>query len=287
MRCLEVRIGDPNFLRLIGRFLKAGIMEDGKLIEVGEGAPQGAVLSPMLANIYLHYVLDIWFEKKIKPNLKGYAELIRYADDFVVMFQAHSEAESFMNTLNSRLAKFNLRITPSKTRIIWFGRYAWQASKGSGNKVATFDFLGFTHYCDNNRNGKFKVGRKTSKHKFRQKMKAMNLWLKGVRNLLRLQEWWKMLAKKLIGHYNYYGISGNFAGTAMFYKNTIRLIYKWINRRSQKRSYNWEQFIRLLQYNPLPRPKVYHLTHILSSIRGCIPVEPNDRNGHVRFCEGH
>jgi len=133
-----------------------------------------------------------------------------------------------------------------------------------GKRTATFDFLGFTHYCDKTRGGKFKLGRKTSKAKFRQKIKTMNQWLKDVRNLMGLKLWWKVLELKLIRHYRYYGISGNMPEMRAFYKQTIRLTFKWINRRSQKKSYNWVQFYRFLKHNPLPKPRVYHLTYTLS-----------------------
>jgi len=287
MECLRQRIADPNLLRLIGRFLNAGVMEEGKFIETDKGTPQGGVLSPILANIYLHYILDLWFEKKIKKQLKGFAQLIRYADDFVICFQSGGEAKAFGEQLGRRLAKFGLRIAPDKARIIEFGRYAWQRAQREGKKVQTFDFLGFTHYCDKTRKGKFKLGRKTASSRFRRNMKEINHWLKGVRNLVRLEEWWQVLRQKLIGHYNYYGISGNMVGIRKFYKKCITLAYKWINRRSQKRSYRWEQYCRFLKYNPLPEPKIYHLTYTLSSLWGCILGEPNARIGHVRFHEGH
>ncbi len=265
MRCLKLRIADPNLLRLIGRFLNAGVIEEGKHIQIDKGTPQGGVLSPILANIYLHYILDLWFEKSVKTNLKGFAQLARYADDFIVCFQSKTEAEAFKDSLKQRLDKFGLKIAQDKTRVIEFGRYVWQKAQQNGNKVATFDFLGFTHYCDKTRKGSFKLGRKTSSSKFRQKMKAMNTWLKDVRNLVKLQDWWQVLSQKLIGHYNYYGISGNMPQLNSFYKRTLRLAYKWINRRSQKRSYNLAQYYRFLKYNPLPLPKIYHSMYTLSS----------------------
>jgi hypothetical protein len=252
-------------LRLIGRFLNAGVIEEGRHIQIDKGTPQGGVLSPILANIYLHYILDLWFEEVVKPNLKGFAQLIRYADDFIVCFQSKTESTAFKDSLKQRLEEFGLKIAQDKSRVIEFGRYVWQKVKATGNKVATFDFLGFTHYCDKTRKGSFKLGRKTSSSKFRQKMKAMNTWLKDVRNLIKLQDWWQVLSQKLIGHYNYYGISGNMPQLNNFYKRTLRLAYKWINRRSQKRSYNLAQYYRFLKYNPLPLPKIYHSMYTLSS----------------------
>ncbi len=265
MECLKQRIKDTSLLRLIVRFLKAGVMEEGKFIETERGTPQGGLLSPVLSNIYLHYILDLWFEKKVKRQIKGFAQLIRYADDFIVCFQSGNEAKAFSEELKQRFSKFGLKIAENKSRIIEFGRYVWEKAQREGREVATFDFLGFTHYCDKTRKGKFKLGRKTSDKKFRQKMEAMNLWLKGVRNLVKLEEWWQVLRLKLIGHYRYYGISGNIQGLKKFYNQTSRLTYKWINRRSQKKSYTYVQFCRYKEYNPLPLPKIYHLNYTLSS----------------------
>jgi len=265
MECLRQRVKDTSLLRLIVRFLKAGIMEEGKFIETDKGTPQGGILSPILANIYLHYILDLWFEKKVKKQLKGFAQLVRYADDFIVCFQSESEAKAFRERLEQRFSKFGLKIAEGKSRIMEFGRYVWGKAQREGKKVATFDFLGFTHYCDKTKKGKFKLGRKTAGAKFRQKMKAMNLWMKGVRNLVELKEWWQVLKLKLIGHYRYYGISGNYREIRKFYILISKLAYKWINRRSQKKSYTYEQYRRFKKYNPLPEPKIYHLTYVLSS----------------------
>jgi len=266
MECLRQRIKDSRLMRIIGRFLKSGVMEDGEYIETEKGTPQGGILSPLLANIYLHYILDLWFEKKVKPHLKGYAHLIRYADDFIVLFQAGREAERFIKELRERLQKFGLRIKESRTRVIEFGRYVWEKAQREGKEVATFDFLGFTHYCDKTRKGGFKLGRKTNRKKFWQKVKETKLWIKRVRNLVELQEWWKVLCQKLTGHYRYYGISGNMAGIRAFYEEVSKLAYKWINRRSQKKSYTYRQYCRFKEYNPLPDPKIYHLTYALSSL---------------------
>ena len=285
MKCLQQRIADPSLLRLVARFLKSGVMEEGIYLETDKGTPQGGILSPLLANIYLHYVLDRWFERVVKKRLNGFAQLVRYADDFIVCFQYGDEARAFGRALEKRLAKFGLKISEEKSRIIEFGRYACQRARKQGKKCATFDFLGFTLYCDKTRNGSFKVGRKTSSKKFRQKMKEMNLWLKGIRNRVALTVWWQLLTQKLIGHYQYYGVSGNIRGLKRFYYYSVRLAFKWVNRRSQKRSYNWEQFNRFLSFNPLPKPKIYHF-YTLSKRRGCAPEEPDEGKLHVRFCEG-
>ena len=265
IKCLRQRIRDTSLLRLIVRFLKAGIMEEGRFIQTDKGTPQGGILSPILSNIYLHYCLDLWFERVAKKQLRGFVQLVRYADDFIVCFQSRREAEVFGELLRQRLGKFGLRIAESKSRIIQFGRYVWQKAQKEDRKVATFDFLGFTHYCDKTRKGKFKLGRKTASKKFRQKAKDLNIWLKRVRNWVELKEWWRVLRLKLIGHYRYYGISGNFVEIKKFYILASKLAYKWINRRSQKKSYTYEQYCRFKQYNPLPEPKIYHRTYALSS----------------------
>jgi RNA-directed DNA polymerase len=262
---LRERIIDTSLLRLIVRFLKAGVMEEGKYVEVDKGTPQGGIISPILANIYLHYILDLWFEKAVKRQLTGYVGLIRYGDDFVVCFQRGDEAKAFEEMLKQRLNKFGLRIAEGKSRVIGFGRYEWEKAQQEGGNVATFDFLGFTHYCDKTRRGKFKLGRKTSSKRFRQKVKAANRWLKRVRNQVTLTEWWKVYRLKLLGHYRYYGISGNMLALRGFFKETSALAYKWINRRSQKKSFTYAQYCNFKKYNPLPKPKIYHLTYTLSS----------------------
>ena len=287
MELLRVRIADPSILRLIGRFLKAGVMEEGKYYQIDRGTPQGGILSPILSNIYLHYCLDLWFEKVVKKQMRGFCQLIRYADDFVVSFQKVQEARAFERSLRERLKKFGLKVSEEKSQIISFGRYPYLSAQKGGKKLATFDFLGFTHYCTKTRRGYFKLGRKTAKVKFRQGIKELNQWLKSVRNIAKLQEWWEVLKMKLLGHYHYYGISGNMAEIKAYYNQAVRLAYKWVNRRSQKRSYNWAQFHRVLKYNPLPTPKIYHLTYTLFSKQGSLTEEPCAGNLHAGFCEGH
>jgi len=248
MESLKQRINDPTFLSMVARFLKSGIMEDGRYQETDKGTPQGGVLSPMLSNIYLHFVLDLWFEKIAKKELKGHAWEVRYADDFVIFVESREDADAVIANIGARFSKFGLKISEEKTRIVEFGREAEESG--------TFDFLGFTHYCDKTRSGGYKVGVRTSRKKFRQKMKAMNAWLKSVRNLVKLKEWWKVLKAKLIGHYNYYGISGNYKSIQRYYRKTIYLTYKWVNRRSQKASFNFREFVEYLKRYPLPKPSI-------------------------------
>ena len=266
MECLEQRISDPSFLRLIIRFLKAGIMEEGNYMETDRGTPQGGIVSPVLANIYLHYVLDLWYEKQVKKEMQGYTKMIRYADDFIVCFENKEEAEGFGIKLRERLAIFGLRISGAKSRTIAFGRKAWHQAKEQGSNPATFDFLGFTHYCATTRKGRFRVGRRTSRKKFTQKLKAMNQWLKKIRNKIPLEVWWRTLKQKLIGHYRYYGISGNAGRINAYCRRSERLAFKWINRRSQKKSMTWDFFFKkYLSWSPLPRPKIYHPLYTLTA----------------------
>ena len=201
MKFLAVRIKDPSLLLLIRRFLKAGYCEADKVVETEQGTPQGGNLSPLLANIFLHYVLDLWFEKKMKLQIKGEVHLVRYADDFVCMVQYANDAEHIEQALRERFAKFDLELHSEKTRTISFGRYERENADKQNRKANTFNFLGFTHYSDKSRTGKFIVGRKTSQKKFRTKCKDMSNWLMKIRNYKKAKEWWSILQAKLRGHY--------------------------------------------------------------------------------------
>ncbi len=265
-RGVEERVSDPNFLWLIRKFLKAGVMEEGKYTPSKMGTPQGGVISPVLANIYLHYALDRWFEVGFKRRAKGYAQLIRYADDVVAAFEYKEDAERFMKELEERLNKFGLRVNKEKTRMVEFGRKVWEQGKVNQEKTGTFDFLGFTHYGATSRRGKFIMGHKTAKKKMAMSIKQTKEWLKKVRNKCRMKEWWPTLTAKLRGHYNYYGISGNMRCLRQFYNRVISLVFKWINRRSQKKSMNWEKYVGCLRMHPLPTPKIYYNLYTLKPI---------------------
>lgn len=258
MKFLGVRINDPNFLRLIKRFLKNGYMEEGKLHPSAEGTPQGGVVSPILANVYLHYALDLWMEKVVKSECRGAVEIVRYADDFVICVQYKDEAIKILAALKERLAKFNLELAEDKTRLIEFGRFAKQNAKAKDLRAATFNFLGFTHFIDKTRKGGFKLGRTTERKKLRTKLKEMNEWLKASRNMFAIEDIWKTLRSKLRGHFQYYGVSGNYRALRRFASQTKRMILKWLNRRSQKKSFNWESFTAYLVRHPLPTAKIHH-----------------------------
>ena len=254
IKCVEQHIKDPRIIRLIKRFLKAGIIEGTEYIEITEGTPQGSILSPILANIYMYYVLVLWFEKKIQKNCQGESYIIVYADDFICCFQYQKEAELFKNKLlPERLKKFKLEVAKDKTRLISFGRFAKERSKNG--KVDTFDFLGFTHYCGKSKKGYFRVKRKTSKKKLNKSIKEFKIWIRNNRNL-RATTIIKLLNIKLRGYYQYYGITDNGESLNKFLHVIKRTLWKWLNRRSQRRSYTSIEFAQLLKSYPLIRAKI-------------------------------
>jgi len=257
MKFIDHKISDPSIKRLIVRFLKAGVLEEGKFMTTDEGTPQGAIISPTLANIYLHYVLDIWFEKVISKNCRGQAEMIRYADDFICCFQHKEDAKKFLESLKERLAKFNLEIAEEKTKTLMFGRYATEMCRERGiRRPETFDFLGFTHFCGKNRNGKFRIKRKTSDRKFKEKVKTFKEWMAKVRHL-PAEDMMKTVRAKLRGHYQYYGITDNREMLRKFRSCVVMTMYKWLNRRSQRKSFTWDKFQLFLKKYKLPYPRIY------------------------------
>lgn len=258
IQALNIRIGDKNLIRLIVRFLKSGIMEEGVFNSAEDGTPQGAILSPILANVYLHYALDTWLRNFKKRNLKGYVGMIRYCDDFVICSQGRKETEIILEELKKRLSLFKLTLSEQKTRIIRFGRFGESTAKRNNKRPDTFDFLGFTHYLTESRNGYFKVGRKTEKKRFAKCVKNINNYLKKYRNTLKIKDIWDMLTLKIRGHYLYYGIGGNSSSIQRFYQIVRKLIFKWLNRRSQKKSFSWNSFQIYINAYPLPLPKIYH-----------------------------
>ena len=257
MKFLSQRIVDPSINRIIRRVLKAGYMEAGKPYDTTEGTPQGGVVSPILANVYLHYVLDLWFEKAVKKGCRGEAYMVRYADDFICCFQYKDDAMRFYRALPSRLGKFNLELSQEKSKVIAFGRFALEEAKRQGkNKPDTFDFLGFTHYCSQSRQGKFRVKRKTSRKKFKAALMKMKEWIKKHRTM-PLEELIRNVRIKLQGYYRQCGVTDNYPMLAKYRYKTIELLFKWLNRRSQRRSWDWKKFNELLKTWDLPRPKIY------------------------------
>ena len=256
MKFLEHRISDKRIQRMVKRFLKAGVYEDGTITVSDEGTPQGGVISPLLANIYLHYALDLWFEKVIRKSCTGFARLVRYADDFVVCFQRETDAAKFRRELDIRLGKFGLEVEPTKTRVLKFGRYAVQNAKAKGGIPETFDFLGFTHYCGVRKDGTgFRMKRTTARKKFTAKVKAFKDWLKSARTL-KTADLWRTAKAKLRGHFAYYGVTDNFPGIKRFAAEVEKLLMKWMNRRGKRGCLNWEKFSEMLKRFPLPKPRI-------------------------------
>lgn len=247
MRFLAHRIKDPVLLRIVKRFLKAGVMEAGALISGDTGTPQGGLVSPVLANIYLHYVLDVWFERRFARTCSGSARLVRYADDYVACFTDEGDAKRFMTEMTERLAKFGLEVEPDKTALLRFGnRAARDCSKEGDKRPPTFNFLGFTHYVGKSRTGRFVLGRKTQRERIAKKLKEVSHRLSA----LRTQGGKAMMhyAKRhLRGHIAYYAVSGNARQIRNYAYRISRSLFKWLNRRSQRRSLNWDKFSRILQ----------------------------------------
>lgn len=247
MKFLEHDIQDKTFLRYVNRFLISGYMEDMKSHEMDKGTPQGGLISPLLANVYLHYVLDLYFEKYIKPRLKGEAYLVRYADDFLIVFQYEKEAKQVYEMLDERLVKFGLEMEQEKTRILPFGRF-----KGTNE---TFDFPEFMHYNGKTRTGKYYVGHKMSKKKRKSKHKSITEWIKE-HKAYKFKEIIEMLNKKLTGLYAYYGINGMLQELYKIYFHTIYALRSSIFRRSQRRL-SVKTFNRILERTPITEPKIY------------------------------
>jgi len=248
-RMLRLRINDSALVRLIRKWLRAGILEeDGRVLHPATGTPQGGIISPMLANIYLHYALDLWFEKVVKIRCTGRAGMIRYADDFVCAFEHESEARACLDALRTRLGKFGLELAEEKTRLVRFSKY------DDGNN-GSFEFLGFAFHWEKSRNGYPVVKRRTSPSRLRQSLRKLTKWLKENRHG-PLRVLMKRLNAKLRGYWNYYGVVGNYRSLAKFFYLAKRLLFKWLNRRSQRRSYRWSGFTRMCANLGLASPRI-------------------------------
>lgn len=252
-KMLQHRVADGSLLRLIGKCLHVGVLDGAEYSEPDMGAAQGSVLSPLLGNIYLHYVLDLWFEREVKPRMRGEAQLIRYADDLVISFERQDDAERVMAVLPKRFGRFGLTLHPDKTRLVPFRRPP--ATQQGGKGLATFDFLGFTFYWVRSRKGRWWMTCKTRRARLRRAVQVLADWCRGHRHL-PVEAQHAALTRRLQGHFNYFGVSGNFRSLLLLVEGVRRAWFKWLRRRSQQRHLNWEKFGVLLERHPLPRPRI-------------------------------
>ena len=255
---LDQRVRDGVIRRALGKWMQAGVMEEGVISYPERGSPQGGVISPLMSNLYLHEVLDTWFEREVKPRLRGRAFLVRFADDATLVCEREDDARRVLEVLPKRLARFGLRLHPEKTRLVDFRRPPQMAQKGSASQRArSFDLLGFTHFWGRSRKGRWVVQRKTAKRRFTRALRQIGHWCR--RNRHRpLAEQQQALSRKLRGHDAYYGITGNARALARLRHEAHRLWRKWLNRRSRAARLNWAAFARLLQRYPLPPARVVH-----------------------------
>jgi group II intron reverse transcriptase/maturase len=258
---LSRRVRDGVVLRLIGKWLNAGVLESGELTYPRAGTPQGGVISPMLANVYLHHVLDQWWAREVRPQMRGKAFLVRYADDFILGFENLRDAERVMEALPKRFAEYGLALHPDKTRMVPFV----SPSEGDDNgRPGSFDFLGFTHYWGRSLKGNWVVKRKTSAKRFSRTLKRTNEWLRKFRHAPVAWQHAR-LSKALVGHYSYFGITGNGEALSRLRQQVERLWHKWLNRRSWRSRMRWDRFRKLLRCYPLPPVRVVHSIYRVAS----------------------
>jgi group II intron reverse transcriptase/maturase len=250
---LRQRIRDGVLLRLIGKWLRAGVMEGTSVTYPEAGTPQGGVVSPILSNVFLHEVLDCWFERDVRPRMRGQASLVRYADDAVLVFECEEDAERVMTVLSQRFAKYGLTLHPEKTRMVAFGRPRHRAKRGPEG----FTFLGFTHYWGRSRRGFWVVKRKTASERVSRALRAIGQWCRRHRHL-PVEQQWRILAWKVRGHYAYFGITGNTRALRCFHRAVERVWRKWLSRRGGHRPMPWDRFARLLRRYPLPAAVIVH-----------------------------
>jgi len=253
---LRRRVRDGVLLRLIDKWLKAGVMEDGQWHRSAAGTPQGGVVSPVLANVFLHAVLDEWFEETVRPRLQGPAQLVRYADDALLVFKREDDARRVFAVLPKRFARYGLRLHPQKTRLVAFQRPPRAVKRQRRpRETGTFDLLGFTHYWGRSRRGYWVVKRKTATDRLSRSLRAVNRWCRANRHLA-VSEQRALLSRKLTGHYAYYGLTGNYAALAAFHRGVVCRWRRWLARRSQNGQMPWWRFWQLLQLYPLPTPRI-------------------------------
>jgi len=257
VQMIEKRVTDGSILRLIQKWIKSGVIDKGKLLISQTGTGQGQPISPLLANVYLHHILDEWFEEVVKPRLRGKAHEIRYADDGILCFEHKSDAEKVLQVLPKRFAKYGLTLHPEKTRLVEFGRYAAGNAKRQGKKPATFDFLGLTHIHARSRKGKFTVHVKTMSKRLRRGLHAVAAWCQQHRHD-PVDQQQKTLNAKLRGHYQYYGRPTNYRSLWQFYRGVCRIWREWLSRRTRGRRLTWERYGEILRQHPLLRPRIMH-----------------------------
>jgi RNA-directed DNA polymerase len=252
IKFLRHRIGDDRVIRLIIRMLKSGIMEDGLTRTSEEGTPQGSILSPLLSNIYLHYVLDLWFSRRVRRQCRGESEYFRFADDFLACFQYKEDADQFLQRLRDRIEGFGLKLAEEKTQCIEFGRFARDKAQQRGEKPKDFTFLGFTHYCGKTRTGYFKVKRRTSRKKLGLSLRKYTEWATKARHVQRKGEMIRSARIRVVGHLNYYAITDNADRCNTYVHHATNILFKWLNRKSQRKAYTWDQYKQALAWADWP-----------------------------------
>jgi RNA-directed DNA polymerase len=253
MKMLKLRVADGSLLRLIGKCLHVGVLDGADYSVPDLGTAQGSVLSPLLGNVYLHYVLDLWFEREVRPRLRGKSILVRYADDFVIGFELEEDARRVMAVLGKRMGRFGLTLHPDKTHLLPFRRPPRE--QGGGKGPATFDFLGFTIYWRRTRSGRWEMACKTRRARLRRAIQAVHDWCRRYRHL-PLKEQHAALKARVHGHLNYFGVNGNIRSLKLFLVMVERAWHKWLCRRSQRSRLNWKRFAAILERFPLPRPQI-------------------------------
>jgi RNA-directed DNA polymerase len=254
IKIIRKKISDSRLIRYLTRMFKAGVLAEGELQISDEGVPQGSVCSPIIANIFAHEVIDNWLEETVKSHCVGEVKMIRYADDIVISCQYHKDAVRIKTALSNRLAKYGLKMNEDKTKLVKFSK----RKEKRGETQGTFDFLGFTFYLGKSRKGYYLVKVKTNGKRFRSKLKKVNDWARAMRNKVSLKQLMKIAAAKVNGHIQYYGISHNYADVNIFVSKVTRILFKWLNRRSQRKSFDWEPFQQFLDRVKFPKARICH-----------------------------